>query len=238
MTDQEDLDVLRVRKDETTLRERTASALRSAIYGMHLKPAQRLVERDLCDLTGVSRSSIREALRELEADGLVTRSPGKGMQVTALSAEDAREIYEVRGTLEAAAGQYFAQRAEASDIKDLKSAYARLKRTRNAHASTEYVEALDGVYAVLLRGARNRVAPQLIETLKGRIQFLRALTANVETIKRRRETISLMGDIVDAACARNADLTGQLCRAFVTRSARFADELLSKNEAVKERPDP
>lgn len=236
LSDSDDPDSFRVRRDTTTLRERTAAALRNAIFNMHFRPAQRLVERDLCELTGVSRSSVREALRELEAEGLVMRTPGKGMHVTALSPDDAREIYEIRGILEAATGRYFAERAEPGDARELKSAYARLKSTRKAESSAEYVEALDGVYDVLWRGARNRIARQFIQTLNGRIRFLRALTSNVETMKRRQETITLMGGIVDAACARKADETAGLCHAFVERSAAFADGLLRNHEIAGDLP--
>lgn len=226
-------DALRVRKDTTTLRERTATALRNAIFSMHLKPGQRLVERDLCNLTGVSRSSVREALRVLEAEGLVKRDSGQGMLVASLSRDEARQIYEVRAVLEAMAGRNFAQRADAADLKDLNSAYARLRQTETAKSSEAYVEALDDVYRILLRGAGNDVAGQLIGALKGRIHLLRALTSKVEIGERRRETIALMGQIVDAATARRANETFGRCREFVERSAAFADELLAEQEAAK-----
>ena len=62
---------LRVIQNTPTLREMTADRLREAIFTMHFKPNDRLVERDLCDQTGVSRTCVREALRHLESEGLV-----------------------------------------------------------------------------------------------------------------------------------------------------------------------
>src|SRR6266850_2131642 len=62
-------------EDVPTVRSRVAQKLREAIMSGTLKPGQRLVERELCEMTGVSRPSIREALRLLEADGLVSTVP-------------------------------------------------------------------------------------------------------------------------------------------------------------------
>ena len=64
---------LRIARDLPTLRDLTTDKLREAIMAQRFKPGQHLVERDLCEQTGVSRSSVREALRHLEAEGLVER---------------------------------------------------------------------------------------------------------------------------------------------------------------------
>ncbi|NNE22504.1 MAG: GntR family transcriptional regulator [Rhizobiales bacterium] len=236
MNNQGQLDYLRVHKDPTPLRERTAEALRSAIFNLHLKPGQRLVESELCTMTGVSRSSVREAMRNLEAEGLVRPMAGRGMQVTPLSADMGREIYEVRGVLEAAAGHNFAERATVDDVRDLKSAMSRLKKTKKSPAGSQYADALDDVYRVLLRGARNQVADQLIATLNGRIHLLQALASNAEKPKRRRKTITLVGEIVDAACQHKAKRTARLCKAFVDRSAVFAQKVLKKHAATLSAP--
>ena len=236
MNNEDNLDYLRVPKDLTTLRERTTTALRSAIFNLHLKPGQRLIESELCAMTGVSRSSVREAMRNLEAEGLVVPMAGRGMQVTPLSADMAREVYEVTGVLEAAAGRNFAERATADDIRELNSAMSRLKKTKNSPAGSQYVDALDDVHQVLLQGAKNQIAGQLIATLKGRIHFLRALTSNAETPKRRRKNITLVGEIVDAACQHKAKRSARLCKAFVDRSAAFADKISKQYEATSDAP--
>lgn len=93
--------LLRVQREAESLAERTARTLREGIMSGHLAPGQRLIERDLCERTGVSRSSIREALRFLESEGLVERRGHLGMHVTQLDRSLAKEIYEVRAALEA-----------------------------------------------------------------------------------------------------------------------------------------
>ena len=69
-------------EDVPTVRSMVAQKLREAIMSGTLKPGQRLIERELCEMTGVSRPSIREALRLLEADGLVNTVPHRGPVVS------------------------------------------------------------------------------------------------------------------------------------------------------------
>src|SRR5262245_22656466 len=91
---------LRIARDLPTLRDLTTDKLREAIMTQRFKPGQHLVERDLCEQTGVSRSSVREALRHLEAEGLVERRGNRGLFVASITADEARQIYEVRAAIE------------------------------------------------------------------------------------------------------------------------------------------
>ena len=113
-----------------SLREQVAAKLRNAIAMGQFRPGERLVERELCEMTGVSRTSVREALRELEGDGLITTVPHRGPSVAVVTLDQARSIYEVRAVLEALAAKLFAENATDDDIGalrkatlDLKSAY-------------------------------------------------------------------------------------------------------------------
>jgi len=74
----------------------TAASLRKAILSFHFKPGEKLTERELCELTGVSRPLMREALRDLEAQGLISNVPHRGPAAAMLTRDDARDIYEVR----------------------------------------------------------------------------------------------------------------------------------------------
>ena len=91
--------------DVPTVRSMVTQKLREAIMSGTLKPGQRLVERELCEMTGVSRPSIREALRLLEADGLVNTVPHRGPVVSTISLDEARQLYAARAVLEGFAGR-------------------------------------------------------------------------------------------------------------------------------------
>src|ERR1700761_8226731 len=105
-----------------TLRHQIVERLKEAIELGQFAPGARLIDRELCERMGVSRTSIREALRELEAAGLITTLPNKGSIVSVVSPEMARSIYEVRAVLEGLAARLFARRASLQQIADLKQA--------------------------------------------------------------------------------------------------------------------
>ena len=97
-----------------TLREQTVSVLLEAIINGMFRPGEKLVERTLAGRTGVSLTSIREALGQLEAEGLLRRVLGKEMHVTQLSEVEALAIYEARAILESAMARLYAERATAA----------------------------------------------------------------------------------------------------------------------------
>jgi len=222
---------LKVIKDPSTLRELTAERLREGILTMHFRPNQRLVERDLCEQTGVSRTSVREALRHLESEGLVERRPNKGLYVTAITVDEARQIYEVRGALEPVLGRLFTQRATERDLNALAATLKKIDKAIAAKHVRGHVEALDDFYNVLLIGSGNEVARRFLQTLRVRITYLRSLTAAKADLARKRETLRLMREIVEAAGRRDGDKVARLCATFVERSAAFALQVLSAEPA-------
>jgi len=219
---------LRVDRTAPSLRERAAASIRNAILHMHLKPGQKLTERQLCTDTGVSRSCVREALRQLEAEGLVTQSPGRGMFVAAISVREARQIYEVRLALETTFSKLFVERASDKDIAALKSACDSIERAMKRKPVTDYVQALDRFYDILLSGAGNDVARGMLRTLRARISYLRAVTAESADPEYEVETLKILRGIVAAATLRNGAEMAKRCKATVERSARYAISFLSK----------
>lgn len=223
-------DTIRVVKETPNLRELTTEAIRNAILNMHFKPNQRLVERTLCEQTGVSRTCVREALQHLESEGLVERVPNKGLYVAAVTADEARQIYEVRAALESEAGRMFVQRASAKDLKALEAALNRLDKTSKKSTVMPYVRALDEFYDVLLSGAGNNVAKGVLRTLAARMNYLRVLTSQASDLEHKSKTHAQMREIVNATLRRDAAATAKHCRRLVERSADFAMQVLRGQE--------
>jgi DNA-binding GntR family transcriptional regulator len=222
---------LAVTRDAPTLRELTTAKLREAILSLHFKPDQHLVERELCEVTGVSRTSVREALRQLEAEGLVERRGNRGLFVAAITREEAQQVYEVRAALEPEMARLFAERAEARDLKALEDAFRDLERAGQRNNVRSSVEAYDRFYDVLLSGSRNDLARRFQRTLRARITFLRTITAQRAEPAYRQQTMHLMRQILEAALARNGEQLARRCRGFVDRSAEFADAVLREKQA-------
>jgi DNA-binding GntR family transcriptional regulator len=222
---------LAVMREAPTLRELTTTKLREAILSLHFKPDQHLVERELCEKTGVSRTSVREALRQLEAEGLVERRGNRGLFVATITSEEAQQVYEVRAALEPEMARLFADRADARDLTALEDAFRDLERAGQKNNVRPYVEAYDRFYDVLLRGSRNDLARRFLRTLRARITFLRTITAQRAEPAYRQQTVRLMRQILEAALARNGEQLAQRCRSFVERSAQFADAVLREQQA-------
>ena len=101
-----------IRQETAPLRARIIEAIRGAIEGGQLKPGERLVEKKLCEQLGVSRTSLREALRELEAIGVIAQVSTRGLTVVEISPREARNIYAIRADIEALVVEQFCERAD------------------------------------------------------------------------------------------------------------------------------
>jgi DNA-binding GntR family transcriptional regulator len=221
---------LSVTKNET-IRMKTLNVLREAIIAGRLAPGQKLIERDLCEQTGVSRSSLREALRALESERLVESLETKGVVVATLTPRIAVEIYEVRAALDSEAALHFAERATDEEIADLEVTFNELKNTP-VENDEAFLNASNRFYAIIYEGARNDTAKQVMQSLGARISFLRATTTRRAPVERRHGTVELMGNIFKALKARDGDAAALTVRALISRSARSATALLREEQST------
>jgi DNA-binding GntR family transcriptional regulator len=203
------------------LREQVISALRQAVVQYQLKPGQRLIERELIEQLGVSRTTIREALRELASEGLVTVIPQKGAIVSAPSLEDAADLYEVRAALESVVVRHFVERASDLQILELRTAVDELERvTLTVDDVRQILNTKGRFYAVLLEGAKSAVLQTMLEMIQLRVQILR--TASLSSAGRPKTMIAELRAIVDAIAARDGELAARLCTDHVRAAARTA----------------
>jgi DNA-binding GntR family transcriptional regulator len=157
-----------------TVLSETAGRLRDAILSGYFKPGTRLVEGDLCRHMQVSRTSIREALRRLEAEKLVTIVPNKGPSVSAIGWAEAERIYGVRALLEGEAAALFGERATGDEIDEMRDALEAFSRALSRNDPIGRVRATSGFYDVMLLGCGNTVIREMLGGLVARINFLRA----------------------------------------------------------------
>jgi DNA-binding GntR family transcriptional regulator len=114
------------------LRETASNAIRDAILDGRLKPGIRLREVELAQRLGISRAPLREAIRQLELEGLLMSTPHRGTFVMSFSAEDAREIYTLRATLEGLAIQLVSAHNSPDTLNSLQAAADRIKQAAKA----------------------------------------------------------------------------------------------------------
>jgi GntR family transcriptional regulator, trigonelline degradation regulator len=162
---------------QAPIREQVADILREAIVEMRLEPGQLLVEGQLCAMTSASRPSVREALRQLEAEGLVESQNGRGTVVAVVTPELAAQVYQVRAELEGFATELFVANASDEQRAELRAAVAEVERaTREDGSVSAILAAKNLIYQVIFTGAGNPVLDQLLGMLQRRVTQLRALT--------------------------------------------------------------
>lgn len=189
-------DSFKVNRNPITLREIVLDKLRSAIMNFQLLPGDRLVERDLCDRLGVSRTSVREALRHLESEGLVEFADARGPRVAIITLEDACDIYELRCVLEGLIVQLFTLNAKAKDIRALERALEENRRVLEEGELQQVLDSVQGFYDVLLEGSGNHIAATQLRQLQARISYLRA--TSVSQANRRGHSNQEMERMVEA----------------------------------------
>ncbi|RWZ67724.1 GntR family transcriptional regulator [Labedella populi] len=220
------------------VREQVVAALRQAILDFQLKPGQRLVERELIESMGVSRTTVREALSVLTSEGLVAVIPQRGAHVAAPSLDDAEDLYDVRASLESLVVRRFVERATDEQV-------ARLGRTVDEMASLlerespddadgysaseirEFLAAKDVFYDVLVEGAQSASLTQLLESIQARVRVLRV--TSLATRHRLPAVVTEMREIVAAIAARNPDRAARLLTEHIQTAARLALRTLRDN---------
>jgi len=157
-----------------TVLVQTVDKLRDAILNGHFQPGDRLVEQDLCQEMGVSRGSLREALRRLEAEKLITMAPNRGPSVSVIGWAEAEQIYYVRALLEGEAAAEFAARATAAEVKRMRAALEDFAAAVAEDDTLGRLKSTARFYEVMLAGCGNQIIREMLEGLVARINFLRA----------------------------------------------------------------
>ena len=220
----------KIERSAMTLREKVLEALRGAIMNFQFLPGDRLVERDLCDLLGVSRTSVREALRHLESEGLVEYLDGKGPRVAVITMEQAREIYELRCSLESLIVELFTVRASDEQMLDLEYALKKLHSRLNSADISAIISAVSDFYDVLFTGCGNSTACNLLRQLQARISFLRA--TSVSHNDRYKDSGAEMSAIFDAIQARDPNAAHRACVEHVQKAAAVALTVMAEQSDI------
>jgi DNA-binding GntR family transcriptional regulator len=209
---------MRVGRVAAPLRDQVLEIVRGAILDFRYKPGQRLIERELIEQIGVSRTTIREVLRELDAEGLVTTIPQRGAVVVVPTPEEAADLYDVRASLEALAARRFVERASDEQVAALRCSVNDFERAVLDGVDTRgLLRAKDAIYDVLLEGAGSAAIRSLLGGLQARVRMLRA--ASLSQPGRPQRAIEEMRRLCDAADARDADAAAAACVAHIDEAA-------------------
>ena len=205
------------------LRDVVFNTLRQAILRGELKPGERLMEIQLANKLGVSRTPIREAIRKLELEGLVLMIPRKGAEVADITEKSLRDVLEVRKALEELAVQLTCDKITKEQIRELEQAAEQFKKTLKSNDITEIAEAdvrfHDIIYLatdnqkliLLLNNLREQMYRYRIEYLKRAYKYSQLLAEHEEIIrhiekKQKKEAAEIVCKHIDNQVAAVMDL--------------------------------
>lgn len=217
-----------VQRPEETLRTQVIDGIRDAIKSGTLRPGQRLTERQLIELTGVSRTSVREALTHLQALRLVERSPARGLQVPILDSETVSEIYEVRAALEPAVVFHFVERATDEEVAEV------LDCRRESRGDAYRLGNILRMDDLLIAGARNSVLAESLDPLRTRIHALRRVSLAMPG--RALAADAEIGRICDAVARRDAEGAREAARDHVMAACEVAQLALNFLDGTRSLP--
>jgi GntR family transcriptional regulator, trigonelline degradation regulator len=217
---------LKVQRPTVTLRELALEKMRTAILEAHFQPGERLVERSLCEILGVSRTVVREVLRHLETEGLVASLPNQGPIVAVLDFATAAEIYEIRALLEGEAAMACAQLVDEAVVADLGACIDQIQLAFEAQDHQAVKALTTAFYERMFIAGKKHVAWEIVQSLTARINRLRALT--IASDGRGRQAVDEMRQILVGIETGNGAGAREAAIAHVDRVAEIARKLLAQ----------
>lgn len=196
-----------------SLREMAVSTLRRGILSGALKPGERLVETAIAEQIGVSRAPVREALRQLEMEGLVVSEPHRGTFVVELSCVDLWEIYTLRAAVEGLAARLVTQRAHAGTMSRLKQVVTEMEQA-SGEDDRARLAALDmSFHEMLCRAAGHS---RLLDVWLSMIDQIRTLIDPTnELILPAEEVVSFHTEVLDHIENGRARRAGEALRRHI-----------------------
>lgn len=227
--------LLEIAKHAAPLRQQVEHALRQAIVDGQLRPGQRLTERELTVSLGVSRTLVREALRQLESEGLISVIPNRGPIVRELSADEIEDLYAIRAVLEGLAARRFAEKADDESLRLLGETAADAVSAYRAGEPVRALEAKNRFYDMLVAGADSQSLTTMLATLHSRIKQWRAIgmTHPQRSPARSQEAVAGLNAIWSAIGRRDAAAAEAATRDEARRGAAELMRLLADAPAAR-----
>ncbi len=205
-----------------SLHDELIDRLRELIVIGDLEPGSKVPEQNLAAKFGVSRTPLREALKVLASEGLITLTPNKGATISALTLEDLEEAFPVMGALEALSGELACARISDAGIDAIRRLHVQMIIHYHSNEMPEYFRCNQEIHNQILAAADNATLTSMYKSLSGRVRRARYV-ANISK-KRWQQAVGEHEEIIDALSARNGTALGEVLKRH----------LVNKFETVKE----
>jgi DNA-binding GntR family transcriptional regulator len=214
----------RLRVVRSGLHEEAATRLRSLIIRGDLKPGEALVEAELCEALGLSRTPLREALKLLAAEGLVQLRLNRSSIVTTIEREEIDELFEAVAGIERIGAELAAIRMTARDHEKLVNLQQCMECHHDSGELRDYFDVNQQIHAFILACARNGALKSTHDGLMARVERARFFALSSQA--RWDESVEEHRQIMWALAARDSDKAGRLLAHHVQRTGQVVRDTL------------
>jgi DNA-binding GntR family transcriptional regulator len=219
-----------LRVPRTGLHEHAARKLRTLIVRGDLLPGEPLLEVNLSEALGVSRTPLREALKQLAVEGLVELQLNRSAVVAPLQRDELTELFEAVSGIERCAAELAAIRMTAQDVERLEALQMRIERHHRRGELRDYFEVNQQIHGTIVGFARNSVLKASHDALLARVERARLFALSADG--RWEESVQEHKQILAALKARDAALAGQLLAHHVRRTGDIVADTLTQKKAT------
>lgn len=210
----------------SNLTARVYKQLRQDILSGRYQEGEALTELSLAKELSVSRTPVREALRQLELEELVEIRPNRGAIVKGITAEDIRDIYEIRSVIEGMAAERAAKEATSEELDQLEEILD-LTQFYLDRSNYEKLQSMDGrFHQQLYNMCKNRMLRHILKDMHNYVG--RSRGASLKTEGRAQESIKEHRDVLEAMRARNAQAARELMTLHVQNTSKNIMKILSR----------
>ncbi|QSX09677.1 GntR family transcriptional regulator [Alkalibacter rhizosphaerae] len=211
------------------LREIVFTTMREAIVNGDFKPGQRLMEVQLAEQMGVSRTPVREAIRKLELEGLVIMVPRKGAYVAGLSSEDVKEVLEIRAVLEGLAASLAAKNAGEEEVSTLREIVDKFKQAASDQDVVKLIHFDSEFHDVMYRASKNKKLIQLISSLREQVQRFRV--AYFTKIKNTEILIAEHNELLEAIANNDSEKARIVAETHIATTERLITSIEDRSKS-------
>lgn len=206
-----------------TLHQEIANNLRAMIMSGELKEGDKIKEKELCDMMGISKTPLREALRVLSAEGLIRLIPNRGSYVTTPTFEEIKEMFDVMSVLEGVCARTAAEKMGSKDFSKLEKLHNKLEENFRRRDPKGYIHQNNSYHALVQELAGNKTLNQIVNGLRQKILLYRFQSLNLP--ERFEQSIREHRDLLAAFRNRDPEKAEKLMKSHLKKQCEALEQL-------------
>jgi DNA-binding GntR family transcriptional regulator len=212
------------KNDLTSLHNGVVNAVRNMIFDGELIGGQRIPEKLICQRLTISRTPLREALKVLASEGLLTLLPNRGARVNRLKTKDVDEMFPVMGVLESLAGKLACKKISDAQIDEVRALHYQMAANHKNGKLINYFDLNQRIHATIMAATKNSILCELYALLAGRIRMAR-YRANFSQ-KRWDQAMAEHEEILEALSTRNSARLTQILSAHLKNTCETVKSII------------